>query len=132
MAEDASHEALLRLARYAPLADLTGPEAYFRYLRTLCANVAEEQKNTMMRQQTVIGSTLESDATDAHGPGRDEEADKPREWTPEALPRSDRRLAKMMLDGYTLGEIAAEMGVADAREALSQLRGRLRKLGGCS
>ena len=113
LVEDASQEVFLRLVRYAPFERLANSAALYAYVRKMCANVATNYRIHLSRLREV---QTEEGSTEEHPESRashlDIEAHRLERDLLSQLHEGDRRLATLMLDGHSLGEIAESFGIA--------------------
>lgn len=134
LAEDASQDALIRLARYCPFERLTNVEAFRAYVRTVCRNVSftylrrlkdrhETDLDEVPREQAVAtGATHEADERmllrELFGSALDD------------LDSEDARLLALLASGLSPHEIARIAGISreNTYVRIHRLRRRLGKM----
>ena len=134
-AEDATQDVFIKLAKYAHVADFTSANQFRAYVRIVCKNVVRTQHQTSATRalHEVEQDSVQSEWTQRSSvPMPDEliEASELEEVLLEQLQdERDRLLFRLLIDGYSLPDIAERVGLsyANAGVRLHRLRGKLRK-----
>jgi RNA polymerase sigma factor (sigma-70 family) len=128
-AQEAAQESLARLARYAPFGDLQEPAAFRAYARTVCRRVVHARYRE--RGATLLVSIESSEvlASDDLDPEQEAGVKTLFESILAELDRDGQRLLRMTVAGYSLSEIARELGITyqAAGVRVHRVRKRLRK-----
>lgn len=135
LADDAAQEVFSRLLRSCPFSRLREPDAFRGYVWRVSDNVARTyRRRLLLRPTTPLPAAEHEEAALAdtitarrlHG---DLELKQllHQEWR--ELGGSDRRVLRLLVEGHSIGEIAAALGVSYGAAAvrLMRLRIRLRK-----
>jgi RNA polymerase sigma-70 factor (ECF subfamily) len=131
VAEDASQEVFLRLVRYAPFERIKGAAAFYAYVRKVCANVAADYRLQIGRLREVQAlEELTLEHPESQRLDLSVEADRLKEELLSQLTDTDQRLAQLILEGFSLNEIAETLGIgySSAGVRVHRLRQRMAKL----
>lgn len=109
LAQDASQEIFYRLLRYARFDNLRDPQRFFAYVATMCRNVAHD-----VLSETVASVQIEESVGDTATISPEERVRmiRLRDEILEGLDEKGRELAALLIDGYTLREIADRLGIS--------------------
>jgi RNA polymerase sigma-70 factor, ECF subfamily len=130
LAEDASQDVFLRIARYRPFADLRDPAAFKAYLRIVARNVCRDYLRWSRREES--GEQRLEDQSDLFGADGNatavQEVDEILKDLTRDLSDVEQRLVRMLIDGYGLGDIAQSLGLtySAAGVRVHRLRNKLR------
>lgn len=136
LAEDASQEVFHRLVRYCNFETMTTVQVFRGYVRSVCWNVSRDYLSQILRRR----EDLSSDEQDEMLSELVVTATTPEDivQTLEVLNKgilakldnNDQALVKLLLDGYTLREIAQQLEIdySTAGVRVHRLRERLRNL----
>jgi RNA polymerase sigma-70 factor (ECF subfamily) len=127
-AEDASQEVFVRLLKSCPFDRLRDPEEFRAYTYTVAVNVSRnymrllrvELKNRSVGELDSVQSTMDTPE------GNAERNDLLREIFGQ-LDERDQQLLKLLIEGYSLGEIASQLGLSyrNAAVRVHRIRKRL-------
>jgi RNA polymerase sigma-70 factor (ECF subfamily) len=135
LAEDASQEVFIRLARTQPFDRLREAEAFRRYVWRVADNVARTYARRQASHQAAEVSTADPDASASQGVMHPTdvmgnlEAEALLHQLMKHLGEGDRDLLRLVLEGRSLSDIAGTMGLSYGAAAvrLHRLRERVRK-----
>lgn len=130
LAEDAAQEVFIRLLRSCPFSELRSPDAFRGYLWRVSDNVARTYRRRIMARQVMLTKEEALAANDASPDGPDDiELGQLLQDVWRGLSAPDRRLLRMLVEGYSIREIAHKLGVSYGAAAirLMRLRNKLRK-----
>jgi RNA polymerase sigma factor (sigma-70 family) len=131
LADDAAQEVFVRLLRSCPFAKLRSPDAFRGYLWRVSDNVARNYRRRIATSPTVALPDEEGFGVSGPGAGLPEDVELGHLlqdlW--HGLSSPERRLLRMLIDGYTVREIADKLGISYGATAIRvmRLRGKLRK-----
>lgn len=116
LAEDATQEALLRLFRYARFEDFRdNPEAFRSYALVICRNVCRRYLSQLFREPAYSGEVPEDRHETESLPGGDPELIAIRSNIFIRLfldlDSEQRELLNLLLQGYSIAEIASRLGI---------------------
>jgi RNA polymerase sigma factor (sigma-70 family) len=134
LAEDASQDAMIRLARFCPFEKLIAEETFRAYVRTVCRNVSRSYMRRLATRQEV--GLEELDLHRSQAVPSDEAPDGEllaRELLGSSfakLDADDRQLFTLLVSGSPAGEITEVTGLARGSiyVRVHRLRQKLRKL----
>lgn len=118
LARDATWEAFARIARYADFDILvvTEPTGFLRYLKQVTRRTSYDLLQSLARRSSEIqsGLVVPEGGVESRAPTPEETlaADELRGEILKMLNHEDQRLLKMVLDGFSLPEIAERIGIS--------------------
>jgi RNA polymerase sigma factor (sigma-70 family) len=132
LAADASQEVFLRLLRYCKFDQFRDPDAFKAYVYVMCRNVAVDFLSQLARTSEIV-----TPEPYAESPGSGVETINPelievlRQQLREVLSElnePDRRIVQLLIDGFSITEIAAQTGMSYSTVAtrLHRMRRRSR------
>jgi RNA polymerase sigma factor (sigma-70 family) len=134
LADDASQEVFMRIARYRPFSKIQHAEAFKAYLAATCRNVVRDYLRWHIPRDRVVTSSnseelLESPSMDAAADA-DIVAAERLSGLADALEEKERILLHLLIEGYGLEEIAERLNVSytNAGVRVHRLRVKLRNL----
>lgn len=131
LAEDATQEVFIRLLRYCPFPELQSPDAFRGYLWRVSDNVGRTYRRRIMANHTVALPDDEATGSSDAGAGSAEDIELGQVlqdvWR--TLKGPERSMLQMLVEGYSISEIAQTLGLSYGAAAirLMRLRTKLRK-----
>ena len=132
LAADASQEVFLRLLRYCKFDQFRDPDAFKAYLYVICRNVALDFLSQLARTPEVLTPEPHAESPDSHVETVTPELiavlrQQLRELLSE-LNEPDRHIVQLLMEGFSIAEIATQTGMTYSTVAtrLHRLRRRVR------
>src|SRR5579885_974263 len=130
LADDVVQEAFLRIFQYSKFTDLQNADAFLRYLKAVCRNIACDMLKDSS-SEAVVENTRDGELEARVSEETPEDVVIAQETLNEfmsQLNETDREMLSLSIDGYDLKEIADRLGLSysNAGVRLHRLRERLR------
>jgi len=132
LAKDVTQEAFKRIVHYCNFGELDDADAFLAYLRAVCRNTARDALRQLVPDARALPlEELETTAPKRGLPDTPEQLLRAKQLQDQLLTkldREDQQLLKLLVEGYSLSEIASRLGLSypNAGVRLHRLRKTLR------
>lgn len=129
LADDATQVVFMRLFQYAEFTEFSEPEDFLGYIATIARHAALDLKKAEGRYVTGLDLTLCDFIPGTPTPAQHESARRSLLELLEQLDPEERHLVDLLMEGFSLDEIAGQLKISYANAAvrIHRLRERLRK-----